>query len=86
MGWIMTVSQILGYWGELEKLGLNTLSHVQRHMKSLQLLISYQMRAYFSVKTLCELSYTCFTGTRVWKQFGEIRLGYPKSGTETHEK
>ena len=30
---IIPVSQVLGYWGDLGKLGLNTPNHVQGHMK-----------------------------------------------------
>ena len=60
----------------LGKLGPNTPTHVQGHMKSnpkqsLQLLISHQMRLCFSVKGLYELSYICFSGTWVLGQFGE---------------
>ena len=37
------------------------------------------MRPYSSDKALCELSYTCFTGTQVLWQFGETGPKYPKS-------
>ena len=43
------------------------------------------MRSYCSVKGLCRLSYTCFTGTRVLGQFGETGSEYPKSCAGTHE-
>ena len=39
-----------------------------------------------SVKAVCGVSYTCFTGTQVLGQFGEIEREYPKSCPETHEK
>ena len=72
------------------KLGLNTPNQMQGHMKSnpkqsLQL-ISHQMRLYSSVRGLCGLSYTCFSGPRVLEQFGETGSKYPKSCTRTHEK
>ena len=36
------------------------------------------MRPYSSVRALCGLSYTGFTGTWALGQFGEIGLDYPK--------
>ena len=41
--------------------------------------ISHQRRRYSSVKALCGLSYTCFTGTWVLGQFEETGPEYPKS-------
>ena len=54
-------------------------------IQSLQILILHQMRPYSSFKTLCGLSYTCFTGTQVLGKFGETWPKYPKSYTGTHE-
>ena len=34
VGCVIPVSQVLGYWDNLGKLGPNTLNHVQRHTKS----------------------------------------------------
>ena len=34
MGLVIPVSQVLGYWGNLGKLGPNTPNHAQGHMKS----------------------------------------------------
>ena len=144
VGRAIPVSQVLGYWSNLAKLGLNTLNHVQGQIKSnpkssayclnikwevtqcrgplwvelylfhrcsgigaiwvnwaripqimcrktwkviqsLQLLVSHQMRPYSSVRALCELSYTCFTGTRVLGQFWKTGPEYPKSCAGTHE-
>ena len=44
------------------------------------------MRPYSSVKVLCGLSYTCFTGTRVLGQSGETGSKFLKSYARTHEK
>ena len=62
-------------------LGLNTPNQMQGHMKSnpkqsLQL-ISHQMRLYSSVRGLCGLSYTCFSGPRVLEQFGKLGPNTP---------
>ena len=44
------------------------------------------MRLYSSVKVLCGLNYTYFSGTRVLGQIGETGPEYPKSRAGTHEK
>ena len=88
VGRAIPVSQVHSYWGNLGKLGPNTPNHVQGHMKviqSLQLLVSHQMRPHSSVRALCGLSYTCFTGTRVLGQFGETGPKHPKSCAGTNE-
>ena len=58
----------------------------EKKIQSLQLLVSHQMRTYSSVRALCGLNYTCFTGTRVLRQFGEIGSEYPNSSAGTNEK
>ena len=87
VGWVIPVSQVLRYWGNLGKLGPNTPNHVQGHMKSNpKLLVSHQIKPCSSVRTLFESSYTCFTGSQVLGQFGEIGPKYSKLYAGTHEK
>ena len=89
VGRIIPVSEVRRYWGSLGKLGPNTPNHVQGHMKviqSLQLFVSHQIRPNSSVRALCGLSYTCFTGSQVLGQFGEIGPEYPKLCAGGHMK
>ena len=81
-GPIIPASQVLRYWGNLKKLGRNTQNHVQEHMKSnpksLQHLVSHQVRSHSSKIALCGLSCICFPGTWVLWQFGETGPKYPQ--------
>ena len=91
MGQAIPVLQVLGYWGNLGKPGLNAPNHVQGHMESntkslTPCLTPHQMRLYSSVRALCGLSYICFSATQVLGQFGETGLEYPKSHAGTYEK
>ena len=76
VGRTIPVSQILGYRGNLGKLGPNTPTNMQEQMKSiqsLQILVSHQMRPYSSVRALCGFSYTCFTGIGIiWGNWARI--------------
>ena len=54
-------------------------------IQSFQLLVSHQMRHCSSVRALCGLSYSRFTGSQVVGQFGETGYKYPKSHAGTHE-
>ena len=89
LGWVIPVSQALGYLGNLGKLGRNTSNHVQGHMKSNSKSSApcfSSSETVLSFGALCGSSYTCFTGTWVLEQFGEIGPEYPKSCAGTNQK
>ena len=75
MGQIIPVSQVLRYWGNLGKLGLNTPNHVQGHLKSNPKSsapwVTSNGTLLQHIIVLCGSSYTCFRGTWVLEQFGE---------------
>ena len=81
--WVILTLWVFGHKGDLGKLGPNTSQIMYRDtpnvIQNLQLHILHQARFYFSVKALRGLSYTCFTGTWVLRQFRETGLKYPKS-------
>ena len=86
VGWTIPVSQVLGYCGNLGKLGPNTPTHLQGQMKSIQV-----FRSLFHIKWDLTLVSEPSAGSaipvsRVLGQFGKIGLEYPKSRAETHEK
>ena len=86
---IIPVSQVLRYsaiWRNWARIPQIMCRDTWNLIRSLQLLVSHQMRPYSSVRALCGSSYTGFTGTWVLGQFGEIRPEYPKSCAGTHEK
>ena len=86
VGRIILVSQVLR-WSIFGKLGPNTPNHVQGHTKNnpkFQLLVSHQMRHCCSVRALCGLSYSRFTGSQVVGQFGETGPEYPKPCAGAH--
>ena len=96
VGWVVAAfSQVLGYWGNLGKLGPNTSKSwpesKQKVIQRFRLFISHQMRPYSSVKGLWSVDwvlyiYTYFPGTLELLQFRETALEYPKSFTGSHEK
>ena len=82
-----TGTRVLGqFWGNWVQITQIMCRDTWKVIHSLQLLVSHQIRRYSSVKALCGLSYTCFTGTQVLGQFGETWPEYPKSCIGTHEK
>ena len=59
--------------------------HMESNSKTLALCFTLN-EILSSVRVLCELSYTRFTGTRVLGQFQETGPEYPKSCTKGHTK
>ena len=56
-------------WGNLARILQIMHWDTLKVIKSLQLLVPHQIRLYFSVRALCRLSYTCFTGTQLFGKF-----------------
>ena len=79
-------SGIGAIWGNWARIPQIMCKDTRKVIQNLQLFVSHQIRHYSSVRTLCGSSYTCFTGTRVLGQFGEIGPTYLKSCAGTHEK
>ena len=79
-----TGTWVLGYWGNLGKVGSNTPNHVQGRMKD----NSKSSAPCFTsnVRALCGLSYTCFSDTQILRHFWESGPKYSKSRAGTHEK
>ena len=77
------IDAILWNWARISQIMCrNTWKVIQ----SLHLLDSHQVRPCSSVTTLCGLTYTYFTGTRVFGKFEETGPKYPKSCAGTLEK
>ena len=78
---------IRAIWGNCSKYPKSHVgTHTWKVIQTLQILIPHQMRPYSSGKGLCRVSYTCFPGTQVLGQFGEIGLECPKLCAGTYEK
>ena len=77
------VEAIWGNWARIPQIICKDTGKV---IQSLQLLVLHEMRPYSSVRALCGSSYTCFTGTRLSGQFGEIGSEYHELHAGTHEK
>ena len=70
VGWVVAAfSQVLGYWGNLGKLGPNTSKSwpgsKQKVIQRLWLFISHQMRPYSSVKGLWSVDWVLYTISQV---------------------
>ena len=63
---------ITAIWEERAQIPLIKYRVTQKEIQSLQVHISHQMRPYASVRALRELSYTCFTDTRVLGNLGKL--------------
>ena len=86
---IIPVSQVLRYsaiWRNWARIPQIMCRDTWNLIRSLQLLVSHQMRPYSSVRALCGLSYTCFSGTQILRHFRESGPRYSKSRAGTHEK
>ena len=81
--WYLGIGVVWGNQAQMPQISCRNTSKV---IQSLQIIISHQMRPYSSVKALCGLSCTCFTGTWILGKFGEAGLQHPKSCTGTHEE
>ena len=63
-------------------MGINT----QKFIQSVKFHISHQTKPYWSLKTICRLSYICFSIFGELEQVGEIGPKYPKSWTPIQRK